>query len=185
MSTTRPAYREGRDALLDATVRVVEREGLRGLTYRAVGAESGTTHALVSYHFGSRENLVREAARHASRKAVAASRLEAAPQALDTFAAELDTTTTEHAGVHAFLFELALESRRNPALRDEVREQYDEYRRLTGEALAALGIEDDDGALARLVFAAIDGLTLQQLLDGDAGATRSAVAALQRLLAPR
>jgi AcrR family transcriptional regulator len=184
MSTTRPAYREGRDALLDATVRVVEREGLRGLTYRAVGAESGTTHALVSYHFGSRENLVREAARHASRKAVAASRLEA-PESLESFAIELDAMTTEHAGVHAFLFELALESRRNPALRDDVQEQYDEYRRLTGEALAALDIDDEDGALSRLVFAAIDGLTLQQLLDGDAGATRSAVAALRRLLAPR
>jgi AcrR family transcriptional regulator len=182
---TRPGYSEGREALLDATIRVVDREGLRGLTYRAVGSESGTTHALVSYHFGSRENLVREAARHASSKAVATSRLSATPQRLGELAADLADATEQHADVHAFLFELALESRRNDALRDDVREQYAEYRRLTGESLEALGVDDPDGALARLVFAAIDGLTLQQLIDGDAQATRRAIAALQRLLAAR
>jgi TetR/AcrR family transcriptional regulator, regulator of biofilm formation and stress response len=184
-TATRTGYREGREALLDATVRVGAREGLRGLTYRAVGSESGMTHALVSYHFGSRENLIREAGRHASSKAVAGSRLSAAPASLDGLAADLPRTTSEHADVHAFLFELALEARRNPALRSEMVDRYVEYRSLTGEALAALGIEDREGALARLVFAAIDGLTLQQLLDGDEAATAAALEALRTLLRSR
>jgi DNA-binding transcriptional regulator YbjK len=36
----KPRYGEGRRALLDAAIRVVARQGLRGLTYRAVGKEA-------------------------------------------------------------------------------------------------------------------------------------------------
>ncbi|WP_416979825.1 TetR family transcriptional regulator [Streptomyces sp. T028] len=49
---TRLGYGEGRDALLIAAVRVVARDGLRKLTYRAVAAEAGVTHGLVAHHFG-------------------------------------------------------------------------------------------------------------------------------------
>jgi AcrR family transcriptional regulator len=181
-SRRRPAYREGREALLDATVRVVARDGLRGLTYRAVGAESGTTHGLVSYHFGTRQKLVLEAARHATGEALSASSLAQPTDRFDAFAAGLAQLARDRAEVHAFLFELALESRRNPALRPEVLSQYEEFRAATAAALAALGVEDPDGAGARLVFAAIDGLTLQQLVDGDEASTEAAVAVLRRAL---
>jgi TetR/AcrR family transcriptional regulator, regulator of biofilm formation and stress response len=54
----RPGYNEGREALLEATVRVVAEHGLRGLTYRRVAEAAQTTHALVSYHFGSWDALI-------------------------------------------------------------------------------------------------------------------------------
>jgi AcrR family transcriptional regulator len=161
----------------------VAREGLRGFTYRAVGTESGTTHALVSYHFGTREKLLAEAAHRAGHETIAGFPLRKSGTTLREFAATLPALVAEQADRHAFMFELAVEARRNHALRPDILAQYSRFRAATGEALDRLGIHDSSGALARLVFAAIDGLTLQQLLDDDGAATELAVRKLQELLA--
>jgi hypothetical protein len=79
-----------------------------------------------------------------------------------------------------FQFELLLRALRSPALLDDVRKSYDEYIHAVAQSLDSFGIEDD--AIARLVFAALDGLTLQQLLFGDQHRTADAIAALHRLL---
>jgi AcrR family transcriptional regulator len=55
------AYGDGREALLTAAVRVVARKGIRHLTYRALARQAGVTHGLVTYHFGSRDALIRAA----------------------------------------------------------------------------------------------------------------------------
>ena len=178
----RPGYREGREALLDATVRVVARHGLRGLTYRRVAREAGTTHGLVSYHFKSRDALIHEAVVRASRAAVDRSLLDPPSGRLEDFVRELPELVSQEADAQAFQFELALEGRRQESLSTEVRGAYREWLAVTREALAKLGIDDDAGVAARLVFAAIDGLTLQQLIFEDPEQTRAAVALLQRLL---
>ena len=68
---TRPAagavdapYHHGalRDALLEAAERVLERDGLSGLTLRAVAREAGVSHAAPSHHFGDLTGLVSELA---------------------------------------------------------------------------------------------------------------------------
>jgi AcrR family transcriptional regulator len=51
-----------RDALLQAAERVLEREGLAGLTLRAVAREAGVSHAAPSHHFGDLTGLVSELA---------------------------------------------------------------------------------------------------------------------------
>ena len=66
-------YGTGREALLDAAVRVVARGGLRRLTYRAVAQEAGVTHGLVVHHFGSRDALIEEALAHAVRQSLSSS----------------------------------------------------------------------------------------------------------------
>lgn len=172
----------GREALLDATARVVAREGLRGFTYRAVGKESGTTHGLVSYHFGTLENLLVEAAQRAGHETLVGFPVKHAEGTMSEFAAMLPTLVSEQADRHALMFELAIEARRNDALRPELLAQYSRFRAATGAALDRLGIHDSSGALARLIFATIDGLALQQLLDNDAAATELAVLRLQELL---
>ena len=50
------------DALLEAAERVLEREGLAGLTLRAVAREAGVSHAAPSHHFGDLTGLVSELA---------------------------------------------------------------------------------------------------------------------------
>jgi AcrR family transcriptional regulator len=51
-----------RDALLRAAERVLEREGLAGLTLRAVAREAGVSHAAPTHHFGDLSGLVSELA---------------------------------------------------------------------------------------------------------------------------
>ena len=50
------------DALLEAAERVLEREGLSGLTLRAVAREAGVSHAAPTHHFGDLTGLVSELA---------------------------------------------------------------------------------------------------------------------------
>jgi TetR/AcrR family transcriptional regulator, transcriptional repressor of bet genes len=49
-----------REQILESAFRVATREGIRGLTVRAVASEAGVSHGLVLFHFGRKERLVRE-----------------------------------------------------------------------------------------------------------------------------
>jgi AcrR family transcriptional regulator len=51
-----------REALLEAAERVLERDGLAGLTLRAVAREAGVSHAAPAHHFGDLTGLVSELA---------------------------------------------------------------------------------------------------------------------------
>src|SRR5450631_810453 len=51
-----------RDALLEAAERLLERDGLAGLTLRAVAREAGVSHAAPTHHFGDLTGLVSELA---------------------------------------------------------------------------------------------------------------------------
>src|SRR5436309_12958239 len=57
-----------RDALLEAAERVLERDGLAGLTLRAVAREAGVSHAAPSHHFADLTGLVSELAAIGFRK---------------------------------------------------------------------------------------------------------------------
>src|SRR4051794_3955329 len=51
-----------RAALLDAAEAVLERDGLQGLTLRAVAREAGVSHAAPTHHFGDLTGLLSELA---------------------------------------------------------------------------------------------------------------------------
>jgi AcrR family transcriptional regulator len=51
-----------RDALLAASERVLEHDGLQGLTLRAVAREAGVSHAAPTHHFGDLTGLLSELA---------------------------------------------------------------------------------------------------------------------------
>jgi len=63
-SSEETPYHHGalRDALLQAAERVLERDGLAGLTLRAVAREAGVSHAAPTHHFGDVTGLVSELA---------------------------------------------------------------------------------------------------------------------------
>src|SRR3954471_6921119 len=50
------------DALLKAAQKVLERDGLPGLTLRAVAREAGVSHAAPTHHFGDLTGLLSELA---------------------------------------------------------------------------------------------------------------------------
>jgi AcrR family transcriptional regulator len=54
--------RSNRDGLLEGALRCLERLPPERITARAIAAESGANPASIAYHFGSKDNLVTEAA---------------------------------------------------------------------------------------------------------------------------
>ncbi|MFQ5699714.1 MAG: TetR/AcrR family transcriptional regulator [Myxococcota bacterium] len=55
---------ERRERLLAAVLRIVAREGLAGVTHRAVAAEAGTSLTATTYYFESKDAMIRAAFRH-------------------------------------------------------------------------------------------------------------------------
>src|SRR5579864_2566463 len=69
-----------RDALLKAAERVLERDGLAGLTLRAVAREAGVSHAAPTHHFRDLTGLVSELAAIGFRQFNAAMAAACAPE---------------------------------------------------------------------------------------------------------
>lgn len=183
---SRPPRGQGREALLEALVRVAARDGLDAVTHRSVAAEAGVTHGLATYHFASRDEMVHEALIWATRGAMERTQLGEVGQTLDDFAAAVPGRIAEDPGNAGFQFELAIEGTRRPELGAEVQRLYDQYVGAVAGVLAAHGVAVDP-VLARLVFAAVDGLVLQQLIYDDPARTEECLARLRALLgeAPR
>src|SRR6201996_8621941 len=72
-----------RDALLQAAERVLERDGLSGLTLRAVAREAGVSHAAPTHHFGDLTGLLSELAAIGYRRFSAALATAADPNDAD------------------------------------------------------------------------------------------------------
>ncbi|MFC6063829.1 TetR/AcrR family transcriptional regulator [Streptomyces ochraceiscleroticus] len=175
-------YGEGREALLNAAVRVVARGGLRKLTYRAVAEEAGVTHGLVVHHFGSRDALIEEALGYVVRQSLSSSLLEPGTGRPEDFAAGVSAMVETGPDLQAFQYELLLEARRRPDLLPQVRDLYDAYFDASARELSRMLPNEPSPALARLVFAALDGLVLHQLTLGDAANTAAALDELRSLL---
>ncbi|UUU26593.1 TetR/AcrR family transcriptional regulator [Streptomyces sp. DSM 40750] len=175
-------YGEGREALLNAAVHVVARGGLRKLTYRAVAEEAGVTHGLVVHHFGSRDALIEEALAHTIRTSLSTSSLEPGTGRVADFSTGVSDMVTADPDTQAFQYELLLESRRRPELLPQIRELYDEYFDAAQRELGRMLPAGADRALTRLVFAALDGLVLHQLVLGEPDVTEAALEELRSLL---
>lgn len=168
--------------MLEAVVGVATRRGLQRVSNRTVAEEAGVTHGLVSHHFGSRNEMIHEAVAHAAQESIDLSGLVPPTGRLDDFSAGLAELVAKDPDMQAFQFEVVLESRRMPELAEEARALYDTYLAAMHDALETLGINQTP-ALTRTVFAALDGLVLQQLIYDDPDMTRAGVEELCELLA--
>lgn len=178
-------YGTGRVALLDAAVRVVARGGLRKLTYRAVAEEAGVTHGLVVHHFGSRDALIEEAVTHAIRASLHSSALDIGTGRAADFAGGLPDMVDSGPELQAFQYELLLEARRRPELLAHLRALYEEYFQASARELDRILPGTVSRGLSRLVFAALEGLVLHQLVFGEREVTEEALGELRALLEGR
>lgn len=172
---------DGRQALIEALVRVAARERLTKVSYRSVAAEAGVTHGLVRHHFGTLDAMIEEALAWAAEEAVIGSGLRVEDDRMESLAddlAELIEEDPEHA---AFQFEVILEGRHREGLNEQVRANYDNYHEVVAGSLARLGLPYDLD-LARLVFAALNGLVVDQLIFGRPEETERSLVWLRRLL---
>jgi AcrR family transcriptional regulator len=170
-------YGTGREALLAATVHVVARKGLRGLTFRAVAEQAGVNNTLVVHHFGKRDALIEAALEWSVQRSIGLSRLSALPATEEEFCQSILSLIEDNPDIQIFQYEMILESRRRPELAGPVQHLYDSYIKALSDGLERLGFDGQEGA-ARAAFAALDGLVLQLL----AGANTKGVEAAIRYL---
>jgi DNA-binding transcriptional regulator YbjK len=174
-------YGDGREALLDASVRVVAKGGLRALTYRNVAAEAGVAHGLVRHYFGNRDVLVKEALEHATRESLSESGMEENISSVDDFAKDLVKWVRDDPEQQIFQYELILQSIRQEEMQPAVQQLHKDYREAMRAQLIGLGFGDDPD-LANLVFAALDGLVFEQVALRDEDVMVRALEKLRHIL---
>lgn len=169
-----------RQSLIEAAVEVVAESGLRGLTHRAIATRAGVSHGLVRHYFGTIDELLLEAMQVVVAQ-VTQDRLQTRSTSLSTLSRDLGKAVQTDAQAHAFISEMLLEARRQPDLRPIIESMYESFRESTREMLTRRGIDAGSG-MAILVFAALDGLVIEQQALSRPKDTQSAIAALQQLL---
>lgn len=111
-----------REALLQAAEKVLERDGLPGLTLRAVAREAGVSHAAPTHHFGDLTGLVSELAAIGYRQfneAMKAANVSGTPQEKGMASAKAYVAYAQaHPGLYGLMFRTERLDMKRPALHE-------------------------------------------------------------------
>jgi DNA-binding transcriptional regulator YbjK len=177
---------ERRDAIVDATLSILEAEGLEGITHRRVADAAGVPLAATTYYFSSKDDLMQAAmGRLIEREAAIFGVI--AEGVTTAGAMTLDEGVEALIAYHGYLlrekrmaqfaeFELYLRMARTTPGTDELRGWPQAFREVAEAALEALGAPDPRRDAHALV-ALIHGLTLHALTAGDPDAYATEVMA--------
>lgn len=171
-----------REALIEAAIRVVAEGGLRRLTYRSVAAEAGVAHGLVRHHFGSIDALIEEALIACIAETRATISLDPPSGDPGDFARGLIESLQREPEAQLFQYEVMLESRRTEALQQPVESMLTLYKSVVRDGMRRMGLAAD-AASVELVYAALEGIVLQQAVRGETQGTDMAIDSLRRMLA--
>ncbi len=149
--------RERRQKLIDAALRVLERDGLAGLSHRAVAAEAEVALASATYHFDGIDDLAVSALLAATDGFMEGVRSRPDGTSVAGYAAALAEELAEHRGRVIAGYELYLLAARRPALREAARG----WMQAGTEPL----LRTADPLQRRAFLAALDALCLEALLD--------------------
>lgn len=183
-TTKRERGQATRTKILQATAELIAEAGWSGFSTRDIAARAGVTQGIVSYHWRSKDDLVREAALAscAETLAPASDALRRAPSVRNALERmlELEDLFRSQPQLTLLLFETMLQAGREPQLRDALATMIRDFRTQLGDALAA---EDhrDAAATAAALAAALDGLFLHAVVD-DQLDVQAASNALLRLI---
>ena len=144
-----PQNTERRRALADAAIDVLGRQGVHGLSHRAVDERSGLPAGTTSNYFRSRDALLAAAMERIAdlhyADMEAASALEAAPigreELIEMLGLSLLAAAAQHRTRYLAVYELSLEATRRPALRETLERMNDASVRFTLEQHRALGLD--------------------------------------------
>jgi DNA-binding transcriptional regulator YbjK len=162
-----------RDVIADAALAVLETDGGRGLTHRAVDRRAGIPQGSTSNYHKTREALLEAAlARLVELEQPSVRAMESLvpdgpyePHRAAELVAELVRSwlAPDHAGLALARYELFLEARRRPEFRAALDEVRREYLLLVEQLLPTAGCRDPRRHAPQLL-ALLDGLVLNQLL---------------------
>ena len=198
-----PGRRAGRrkTAVLEAACRVIADRGADATRFADVAAESGVPVSTLQYYFGSREDLLVAAFRHASGTEIAALEADIAAmsdpwdqleriisRALTGYQPEApDVLGSGRLWIESWHFGI-----RDPEMRADTLRDYDAWRRLVAGAVRR-GVEQgkfgsvQPERVAVLAIALVDGMGIPLALGDPSvgpGAVREVLAALAELLRP-
>src|SRR5712664_3441367 len=176
--------------LMEATLRIIGRTGLDGVTHRAVATEAGMSVGAVTHHFETRDVLVDAALRFALTREM--SRLRALALSLQSKAFDAEAWVEAlvnwysrelktEAETHIACYEAFLAAARGARHRPVVIEWFETWRQSAELALRAAG-SSDPRRHAELFVAALIGILLQQLATPRRGFRQEAKAALLELV---
>jgi AcrR family transcriptional regulator len=161
-------------ALLEAAERVLEREGLSGLTLRAVAREAGVSHAAPTHHFGDLSGLLSELAAIGFRQfnvamtaagPFGASPMDKAPARAKAYIAYAQA----HPGMYGLMFRTERLDMSRPALREAASAAFAELAGAVGasrhEQISEQALSLDQGAAIARAWSLVHGFTML-LLDG-------------------
>jgi AcrR family transcriptional regulator len=171
-----------RDALLQAAEKVLERDGLPGLTLRAVAREAGVSHAAPTHHFGDLTGLVSELAAIGYRQfsaAMTAAKASGTLQEQGLAAARAYVAFAQaHPGMYGLMFRAERLDMSRPSLHDASDAAFAGLARGVGasrhEHIAADAMSLEQGGAVARAWSMVHGFTML-LLDGRL------IAILQRL----
>jgi AcrR family transcriptional regulator len=162
------------EALLKAAVQVLERDGLPGLTLRAVAREAGVSHAAPTHHFGDLTGLLSELAAIGFREfgaAMAAARASAAtpPERGVASAKAYVAYAQAHPGMYGLMFRSERLDYSRPSLHEASEASFEGLARGVGasrqEQISEESLLLDQAAAIAGAWSLVHGFTML-LLDG-------------------
>jgi DNA-binding transcriptional regulator YbjK len=176
--------------LMEATLRIIGRRGIDGVTHRAVAAEADMSVGAVTHHFATRDILVDAALRFALTREVG--RLRALALSMQGKALDVETWIDALVGwysrelkiqaeIHIACYDAFLAAARDERHRPIVAEWFDTWRQSADLALRAAG-SSDPRRHSELFVSALIGILLQQLATPRRGFRQEAKAALSELV---
>ncbi len=170
LGSSRPRGTQRRDALLEATVKVIGNSGIDSVTHRSVANVANLPLASTTYWFATKDELLEQAFQYAADRDIALleSRLAQARALHDPVRAtsivllpsdDEDPTIGRSRTIAAYA--LWLEAARRPSLRKIATKWTNAYVTAVSELLSSGSVTKLDDA--RLLVATVDGLILDQL----------------------
>jgi AcrR family transcriptional regulator len=187
---TRSLSGEKAQRIVEAMRHSVARRGAAGSTFDHVSREAGVSRGLLHYYFGTKEQLLVEAARRdCDQRIEALEQRLAGAQSADDFVAllaeDLQSTIREEPDFVTLVFELFTLSRRNA----EIAVEYARLMRLTRERLASmLAAAQEDGvlrlhaepeAVADILFSLGDGFAMRLIAEPERDFTETIRAGIE------
>lgn len=166
-----------RDLLLEAAIRVISDQGMRGLTHRAVEAEAGVPHGSTTYYFGTRHELLTALMAYMSERG----RREIEPIArgmtllladrskpidLDSIARAYVAWIDSAAEIELARYELQVTAARDPEMKQLMTENCDVFRRMCEPIVIACG-SSNPSRDANILQAALDGWMFDRLTHSE------------------
>jgi AcrR family transcriptional regulator len=162
-----------RDALLTAAETVLERDGLQGLTLRAVARAAGVSHAAPTHHFGDLTGLISELAAMGFRQfgaaMAAAPSPDGSPENARARVMAYVTYAQAHPGMYGLMFRTERLDMTRPALRDAANASFAGLAGAVGasrhEQISATALSLDQGAAIARAWSLVHGFTMLLLDD--------------------